>query len=297
MEQIISPGSIDSGLLDIIALHALLLGIYTAIYFGTLYIYLKSKLARNLWVISAITALYLLNVEQLAVEWSWAHIHSTDAATAFSTTGLNYINLISNINAFLLGLIADTLLIWRCYNVWNGSICIILMPSALLLLEMGVGITNIVKIAADHSNEGVLLIKTSLAIISACALTVLTTTLILYRIIMVSRHTSLTQRTQNNCKAIVDMVVQSSAVYSAVLLIWVISHVTTAQIPASEVAMLGMDELTFIVTGMAPTVMVARIAHVRSRDLNQENLTTCTTDLEFRAGTTHVTVSALGSER
>ncbi|KJA18767.1 hypothetical protein HYPSUDRAFT_917065 [Hypholoma sublateritium FD-334 SS-4] len=68
-----------------------------------------------------------------------------------------------------------------------------------------------------------------------CAFTVtlITTSLILYRIIIVTRERNLPKRTRNTYKDIVDMIVQSSALYSVVLLILAISWTIT---PASTLS-------------------------------------------------------------
>ncbi len=56
---------------------------------------------------------------------------------------------------------------------------------------------------------------TILAIFSTFTLTLMTTSLISYRIITVSREVTVLKRTRNIYKEIVDLVMQSSAVYSA----------------------------------------------------------------------------------
>ena len=64
----------------------------------------------NLWVISAITALFVLNVEQGAVQLaSFNTIFGT--ANVFSDTNPDWAYFISNINALLIGVIADALLV------------------------------------------------------------------------------------------------------------------------------------------------------------------------------------------
>ena len=111
-------------------------------------------------VLSAITIQYLLNVEQTIIEWIWINIlfeligESKAAAVAYATVGPSWSYLLTNINAFLLAVIADSLMvrilffgiflllikflkIWRCYHVWNGSIRPILFPLLLLLAEIG----------------------------------------------------------------------------------------------------------------------------------------------------------------
>ncbi len=73
--------------------------------------------------------------------------------------------------------------------------------------------------------------QSTLAIFSGFTLTLLTTSLILYRIITISRRANLSKQTQNTFKNIADMIIQSSALYSIALLIWAISWVIT---PASS---------------------------------------------------------------
>ena len=95
----------------------------------------------------------------------------------------------------------------------------------------GAGIANVARIAGAHlhpnkykSGAG-LQIQSSLAVFSAFALTLIATSLILYRIITVSRHTTVLKRGQSTYRKIIDLIIQSSATYSAVLLIWAISWV------------------------------------------------------------------------
>ncbi len=64
----------------------------------------------NLWVMSAITALFVLNMEQGAVQLaSFNAIFGT--TKAFSDINPDWGYLISNINALLIGAIADALLV------------------------------------------------------------------------------------------------------------------------------------------------------------------------------------------
>lgn len=115
------------------------------------------------------------------------------------------------------------------------------------------------KIKIDRLNPEIytsgtgLQIQTILGIFSAFAQTLLSTSLILYRIITITRRTNMPKQTYNTYKNIVDLVVQSSAVYSVVLLIWAISWVITPastdglrRIPAANLTKF-IEEITFIV--------------------------------------------------
>lgn len=132
--------------------------------------------------------------------------------------------------------------------MWNSSVRVILLPLALLLLEIGTGIANIAKISAARLNPRIytsgtgLRVQTSLAIFTAFAQTLVTTALILYRIVAVSRRTKLLKRTHSTYRDIVDLVVQSSAVYSVVLLIWAISWASTV----SDALRHYIEEICFV---------------------------------------------------
>ena len=103
--------------------------------------------------------------------------------------------------------------------------------------DIGASIANVIKISINYSNSNTYLlsqalqIQTTLGMFSALTLTLFTTSLILYRIIAVTRRANLPKRTQNTYQKVVDVMVQSSALYSVVLLVWAISWAIT---PASS---------------------------------------------------------------
>lgn len=70
---------------------------------------MSSKISHSLGVISAITALYLLNLEQAAVQLAWVNIHFGTVGEENTETDWSY--FVSNINALLIGSIADALLV------------------------------------------------------------------------------------------------------------------------------------------------------------------------------------------
>ena len=79
-------------------------------------------MARSPVVISSITALYLVNVVQAVSEWVWFDTffllpgQSNYAAYLHANAGPHWIYLISNINAFLLATIADSLLVRSSFH-------------------------------------------------------------------------------------------------------------------------------------------------------------------------------------
>ncbi len=65
--------------------------------------------------------------------------------------------------------------------------------------------------------------QTTLAIFSTFTLTLITTVMILYRIVTVTRQVNFPRRAQHTYRDIIDLIVQSSALYSVTLLIWAIT--------------------------------------------------------------------------
>ena len=172
--------------------------------------------------------------------------------------------------------------IWRCYNLWNSSVRVILLPCALLLIEIGnypfnfaskyldihgtgASIANIVKISEDHLNPAIyrsgtaLQIQTTMAIFSAFTLTLITTLLILYRIIAMTRRTNLPRQMRNTYKDIIDMIIQSAALYCVVLLIWAVSWaITPASTLSGSVRQIPFDYLSKIIEEVCFLVAVRR---------------------------------------
>ena len=77
----------------------------------------SNKMSRSFVVTLAITTLYLLNVEQTAIQWFWINRffgmvgEAKDVAYAYTNTGPIWSYLVTNINGSLLATIADFLLV------------------------------------------------------------------------------------------------------------------------------------------------------------------------------------------
>ncbi len=85
------------------------------------------------------------------------------------------------------------------------------------------------KIAIGRLNPAIytsgknLEIQTIIGIFATFSQTLTTAILILYRIVTITRNNNFPRQTYNTYKSIIDLVMQSSAVYSLVSLIWAIS--------------------------------------------------------------------------
>ncbi|PPQ92899.1 hypothetical protein CVT25_010454 [Psilocybe cyanescens] len=266
-----------SGNLNSSMLFNFLMGIYTMVYGGTMYLYLSKKPTnsnRHI-ILSAISLLYLLCLLDFVVEWyylNWTIVITGDTRESiFLATvggGLPWTWILSDFLQNSLLIISDGLLIWRCYHVWGQSFWAIVIPSILLVAESGlfVMITVLdVKSSQITSAAGVILYNNILSALTFVSLgtTVITTFLIGYKIYSASPLSRSPSKRLFNC--IVKMIIESAAVYALVLLLYAIDIV----VPSFGVSGSPMEEAGYyidaIVTvvakqGMAPTILVARIA-------------------------------------
>ncbi len=111
-----------------------------------------------------------------------------------------------------------------------------------------------------------------MAIFSAFTLTLITTLLILYRIIVMTRRTNLPRQTRNTYKDIVDMIIQSAALYCIVLLIWAISWaITPASTLSGSVRQIPFYYLSKIIEEVCFLVAVSSIPFSIPSALNKLN--------------------------
>ncbi|KDR70501.1 hypothetical protein GALMADRAFT_144774 [Galerina marginata CBS 339.88] len=255
--------ALDSNLLFIF-----LMGIYTVVYFGTIYLYCKNRFQQRM-VVATITALYSLSVLQLGLQWyilKWAFV--TNGATradifiaTLATPG--WFDVLVIVCQELIVILADLLLIWRCFFVWNRSLKVILLPAFLLVAEIGVAISQVVTmtgIVNHFTDKGVERsghIQVALFCISFSS-SMAATLLIAFRINAVSNQENPSRR---RFRRVIEIVVQSGVVYSLALLMSVACNVRSID-PNNVVYMAYSgyaSSLAFILAGLAPTIMVARV--------------------------------------
>ncbi|KAF8180185.1 hypothetical protein BJ912DRAFT_634111 [Pholiota molesta] len=136
----------------------------------------------------------LCNVVQTGLQWyatKWQFVDNGDTrdsvfVSLFDTP--NWSSIVGSILVFTCFVLADVLLIWRCFFVWNRSFRVISMPLLLLIIEIGLFLFVITYLALNGE------VSTNAAIVNmfnnfACAAyfttsatSLLTTVLIAYRI-------------------------------------------------------------------------------------------------------------------
>ncbi|KDR71346.1 hypothetical protein GALMADRAFT_144032 [Galerina marginata CBS 339.88] len=238
IEKVILSDNLNSTVL-----FTFLMGIYTMIYFGTLILYLTRKGGQRRTVISSITLLYFLDIIMFGIQWyalEWVFVLNGETReSSFIAIGTppGWALLLATIGSCYMVVIADGLMALLC------------------LVE-----TIFVGGHAGHTlpSEVVVLVDTiqSALFFTSLSSSLLATLLIAFRIHSVSKQGGGPKRRFGH---IIEIVVQSAALYSLALLILGIAGTITS----NSLAMGGFVNfgvaVAFTVTGIAPTIMVARV--------------------------------------
>ncbi|KJA17196.1 hypothetical protein HYPSUDRAFT_206367 [Hypholoma sublateritium FD-334 SS-4] len=245
-------------------------------------------------VTTAISVLYLANVANTGLEWFFLRkvfiTHGETRGTAFDV-----VDQANTLESFLgatlsaiVFVISDSLLIWRCYKVWGNSLRAIYLALVLLLAETALYLSIVIIPCASNLDPAVptritLNKLTGAALFMTFGVTLLTTVLIAYPIYSFARRDS-RNRTKRAFKDIAEVLVQSSAAYSLTALLSGVVAIVP-QNDSNETVWFAVQNysgsLLFVIAGMAPTIMVARVA---MQELPQvvDTRTAHLSDLEFR---------------
>ncbi|KAF8160316.1 hypothetical protein BJ912DRAFT_1101230 [Pholiota molesta] len=248
------------------------MGMYTIIYFGTMYIHLTRSASKRYIVPATITALFTCNLLFTAVSWyitKWQFVDNGDTRESVFISLFelpHWLNVASNIPYFLSFVLADGLLIWRCFFVWNQSLRAIAAPVLLLTAEIVTFLVQTILQAIYGLVVPTAHLKAQInslgfaGYFTTFATSFVTTLLIAYRI----RAVATGGTSQRRFRHITVIVVESGAVYSLAILFGAISTVVLAEttILNARVISLGFYSLVLVnlIAGMSTTILVARVA-------------------------------------
>ncbi|KDR69755.1 hypothetical protein GALMADRAFT_160258 [Galerina marginata CBS 339.88] len=262
------------------------MGIYTSVYFVT-----RSHSWQRM-IIATITAIYSDAVFQLGLQW---YTSKQIFVTKGTTRGETFVALfespewlvgVSTLSQVLLVVLADVLLIWRCFFVWNRSVWAILVPAVLFVAELGIS-TALTFLSFETFNSVPTAQKIRLVehiqVTFFCisfATSMAATLLIAFRIHSVS---NMENTSRGRFQHVIDILVQSAAIYSVALLLQVAynSRPTSLTDPVYFAFENYAASLAIVITGLVPTVMVARVCVAPNDNTDFPNLS----HLQFRGQT------------
>ncbi|PPQ79792.1 hypothetical protein CVT25_003146 [Psilocybe cyanescens] len=255
-------------------------GLYTSVYAGTMYLYISKKPSNpNRHIIVTTTSiLYLLCIGLFSIEWyyiDYAVVFNGDTrASILHTTlegGPESIFVIYEFFFFLLFIVSDGILIWRCYHVWGKSLRIVLVPLILFSAQFCLFIADMILAgligSITENMDANLANNIQSAQDSFC---ILFGDFIFEEVVF----------------ACGTILVESAALYSTVIFVYALSIILPSFLNVSSTWSSGyyIECFVTVIGGLAPTILVARIA-----------LTT-TSNEDMVAVTTHIpSISLHGS--
>ncbi|KAF9470989.1 hypothetical protein BDN70DRAFT_939275 [Pholiota conissans] len=246
---------------------ALLMGIYTVIFGGTIYAYVTRGVSNRYLVPVTVTILYVCNLASFGVQWfltKWQFVNNGDNIDTVFLATLDANAKIATASDILnaIGLVlSDCLLIWRCFNLWDRSARIVYIPLLLTGTEGAEAVAFAVVPRTAISLESRFNKVYAAGIVIASCNTIITTALITYRIYSFLRNQHITTK---KFRHIIDIVIQSGAVYSLSMLVMAISIIVEINTETETVKLFNFiwwtNSLAFPLAGLSTTIMVARVA-------------------------------------
>ncbi|KJA25296.1 hypothetical protein HYPSUDRAFT_37792 [Hypholoma sublateritium FD-334 SS-4] len=247
-------------------LQAFVTGLYTLLFFPFFLVPLIRQ--KKPFFVVVLSALYIAIILNLAATWQILRsVVVTNNATRV-TMILEYLEgpivipRMANATGSIAILLADSLLVWRCYVLWHKNKWILAMFSVFILGEFTVlPIYLTLNTTLGPHKISIIIVY---FLISA-GVTTLATSLIIYRIFDVSRRSS---NEMNSYQYTIEILVESGVMYTATI-------VVTAILLAIQGS--SFDDLKVVqaasyfgalltpMTGIAPTLITARIVSGSAR--------------------------------
>ncbi|KAJ7320720.1 hypothetical protein DFH08DRAFT_1034470 [Mycena albidolilacea] len=237
-------------------------GLYFVIFFLALYaMIVKRKTHKVLFIV--VVLMYMFATIQTGVHWAIIRnafithgISSDDTVNALTGPTFTMVVLPATLlvaNTFL----ADCVLIFRCYAVWNHDWRVIVLPTLSTIGGTVLGILTVVESGnfIKYGGDSNSFVDFARPYFSMCLVTtLLATVLIVFRILWLTRDPVGTAF--SGYRAIVEMVVESALLYSITLIIYIVllfGPDTSNNDGYAQAILIQM-------TGIAPTLIVARVS-------------------------------------
>jgi len=282
-------------------------GIYTAIFWFTMYMLVfQENVKRNRkhrMTFAIIIPLYIMAMIHFAIRWVTARRafvvngQTADAALLGFLGQPTWCIALSVITFGVMTLMADLVMIWRCWVVWSCNWRAVIFPLLVVIVEIVFWVFSAIdQIDPDSSlassNWNTFARPAMIYFILGLTNTAYSTLLIIYRIISVSWKTGFGMSSAS--RRAMEIIVESAALYCLVLIIYLPLLVRDDFTDGYPQAIL------IAVTGIAPTIVTARVSLGIARDYS----TTQVPSLDFASTGSasalpevHRSVDSLGSEK
>ncbi|KAF9555562.1 hypothetical protein CPC08DRAFT_125367 [Agrocybe pediades] len=232
-------------------------------------------------ITGTLTVLYAFIIVQAGIYWRYSSpifcIEADAKASTFrenaigiGSTTPSSITLVSYTLELVAFVLADALMMWRCFHACGRVLRKLAIPMGLLVVEFLLVLTDTAFVSLTYTRKSFqsdvrvhqsALISGVLEIVTV--VTSLSTTFIICRHIYTYSSTSQDRHSRRRYRYIIDILVQSSALYTTSVLLGAISGFLDKGNVATSMKALILenyaDTVAQIMTGLAPTLMVARL--------------------------------------
>ncbi|KAK0501049.1 hypothetical protein EDD18DRAFT_1348498 [Armillaria luteobubalina] len=242
-------------------------GIYTGVVAIMLWNIFTNRSRHIGWLTVIITILLYITTMINYGAATWAFLHSIFVVNAQSFwtefqggTDAGALILEAGIPGAICSILADAIMIWRCWIVWGCRSLIILVPFLLLIAATT---CKILSLYGEYASQGIFTAFLPLLYSSfVLATTLLCTLLIIFRIVTVARAAGDVGSGLRAYRHTLEVLVESSALYSISLILYM------AIDEQDNVLFSYFDSLAAFARGIAPTLLIGRVAagHARPDD-------------------------------
>ncbi|KAF9547037.1 hypothetical protein CPC08DRAFT_769526 [Agrocybe pediades] len=210
-----------------------LMGIYLGVFPATIYLYATEKYGTTSYsriIVGSVIALFMFTTTSFALTWHYTNVLFSKQGDTESSILIGTIfgvlpalvTIVEDIALFGGLLLADGLMVWRCFHACGRSLKAFALPMVLLLVETALGVTTIVYDSLVAMKPGYHSDKTDAianrlagAVFTSVAMTSLAATFVICSNIY--RHTASFSASRKRYRHVTDILIQSSAIYTLVI--------------------------------------------------------------------------------
>ncbi|KIP06254.1 hypothetical protein PHLGIDRAFT_515790 [Phlebiopsis gigantea 11061_1 CR5-6] len=253
-------------------------GLYTAAVLVTLWIISFSGHyggAQKKYTLAFVVGMYVCSTMHSSLQWQ---LYSSAINNNEDTDGVKLITSLTTIAPWLEAtgdaffclniFLADCLFIWRCWVIWQRRWVIVILPicasitgavlAGLIVHDQVVGLESDVTYVVVQKTQQFVTLSTAYFALSI-ATSLATTLLITLRILSVQHATRKAGARTSSYNAAVEILVESAALYSATLLVFVVLN------SRHDINFYYAQNIHAQVAGLAPTLIILRVAAGKSR--------------------------------
>ncbi|KAF7344824.1 hypothetical protein MVEN_01643700 [Mycena venus] len=237
-------------------------GLYSGLFFVTMYatVFKRKVHKQSLGILLALLAMYIFSTTHVINGW----VLTRNAFIVHGDTALSTVLYLIKppLSMTVLGpvvftlntLVADCVLIWRCWIIWDRNWWIVAVPLGCTVAGAGLGFKSIQELAAYALNQNpdhnkfidFQPLYFALSLVTTC----LATLLIILRIITLSDQPTRKSRGYN---LVIEIIVESALLYSVAMAVYLPLLVRPSSNYRYAQAVVAQ------VTGISPTLIVARV--------------------------------------